>query len=159
MTIIIPAMEKEQRREFRPICVNISFTLCYCTLNGNLLQEKDSIVERYKQQKLEEMVVLQNKTPMWSEETQSFVLNFRGRVTQASVKNFQLIHEAQRRLLISLFIAHCYIIGSYYFSADYVIMQFGRTEDAIFTLDFRYPLTPLQAFGIAMSSFHGNQLF
>uniref|UniRef100_A0A914YWB5 Tubby-like protein n=1 Tax=Panagrolaimus superbus TaxID=310955 RepID=A0A914YWB5_9BILA len=99
------------------------------------MKEKDSIVERFKQQKLEEMVVLQNKTPMWSEETQSFVLNFRGRVTQASVKNFQLIHEAQ---------------------PDYVIMQFGRTDDSSFTLDFRYPLTPLQAFGIAMSSFHGK---
>ena len=41
-------------------------------------------------------------------------------------------------------------------SAEYIVLQFGRTDDSSFTLDFRYPLTPLQAFGIAMSSFHGK---
>lgn len=35
--------------------------------------------------------MLKNKTPIWNEETQSYVLNFHGRVTQASVKNFQLV--------------------------------------------------------------------
>ena len=30
----------------------------------------------------------------YSVETQAYVLNFRGRVTQASVKNFQLVHSA-----------------------------------------------------------------
>lgn len=33
-----------------------------------------------------------NKSPSWNEQTQSYVLNFHGRVTQASVKNFQIIH-------------------------------------------------------------------
>lgn len=41
-------------------------------------------------------------------------------------------------------------------SADYIVMQFGRISDEIFTMDFRYPLSPLQAFGIAMTSFHGK---
>lgn len=30
---------------------------------------------------------------LWSSETQSYVLNFHGRVTQASVKNFQIVHD------------------------------------------------------------------
>ena len=30
-------------------------------------------------------------------DTQSYVLNFHGRVTQASVKNFQVIHENDRK--------------------------------------------------------------
>ena len=30
-------------------------------------------------------------------ETQAYVLNFHGRVTQASVKNFQLIHDSDRK--------------------------------------------------------------
>jgi hypothetical protein len=30
-------------------------------------------------------------------ETQSFVLNFNGRVTQASVKNFQIVHDNDRK--------------------------------------------------------------
>ena len=40
------------------------------------------------------LVELKNKTPVWNEESQSYVLNFHGRVTQASVKNFQVIHES-----------------------------------------------------------------
>ena len=30
-------------------------------------------------------------------ETQSYVLNFHGRVTQASVKNFQVVHDDDRK--------------------------------------------------------------
>ncbi|XP_073664670.1 tubby protein homolog isoform X4 [Tursiops truncatus] len=37
-----------------------------------------------------------NKTPVWNDDTQSYVLNFHGRVTQASVKNFQIIHGNDR---------------------------------------------------------------
>jgi hypothetical protein len=34
----------------------------------------------------------------YSLETQSYVLNFHGRVTQASVKNFQIVHDDDRKL-------------------------------------------------------------
>ena len=44
------------------------------------------------------LVELKNKTPVWNEESQSYVLNFHGRVTQASVKNFQVIHESDGEL-------------------------------------------------------------
>ena len=42
---------------------------------------------------MSDIVELHNKTPIWNEETQSYVLNFHGRVTQASVKNFQIVHS------------------------------------------------------------------
>lgn len=42
---------------------------------------------------MDNVVELHNKIPQWSEDTQSYVLNFHGRVTKASVKNFQLIHD------------------------------------------------------------------
>lgn len=45
-----------------------------------------------------DLVELRNKAPVWNEETQSYVLNFHGRVTQASVKNFQIVHENDRKL-------------------------------------------------------------
>ena len=44
-----------------------------------------------------DLVELRNKAPVWNEETQSYVLNFHGRVTQASVKNFQIVHENDRK--------------------------------------------------------------
>ena len=34
-----------------------------------------------------------------------------------------------------------------------VVMQFGRTDDDTFICDYRYPLSAVQAFGIALSSF------
>ena len=32
-------------------------------------------------------------------------------------------------------------------------MQFGRVAEDVFTMDYRYPMCALQAFGIALSSF------
>jgi tubby-related protein 1 len=46
-----------------------------------------------------DLVELHNKTPIWNEETQSYVLNFHGRVTQASVKNFQIVHQNDSKLI------------------------------------------------------------
>lgn len=41
-------------------------------------------------------------------------------------------------------------------SADYLVLQFGRVAPNIFTMDFQYPLCPLQAFAICLSSFDGK---
>ena len=43
---------------------------------------------------MDQLIELGNKTPVWNDDTQSYVLNFHGRVTQASVKNFQIVHES-----------------------------------------------------------------
>ncbi|CAF4184622.1 unnamed protein product, partial [Rotaria sordida] len=37
-----------------------------------------------------------------------------------------------------------------------IVMQFGRIDDNNFALDYRYPLTAMQAFAIALSSFHNR---
>lgn len=39
---------------------------------------------------------------------------------------------------------------------DYIVMQFGRIADDIFTLDYSYPMCAAQAFAIALSSFDGK---
>lgn len=38
-------------------------------------------------------------------------------------------------------------------AADYIVMQFGRVAEDIFTLDYNYPMCALQAFAIGLSSF------
>ncbi|MCP9261886.1 Tubby-like protein [Dirofilaria immitis] len=91
--------------------------------------------ERWKNHKADDLIAMHNKSPVWNEDTQSYVLNFHGRVTQPSVKNFQIVHDADPK---------------------YIVMQFGRIGYDAFTMDFRYPLSALQAFGIAMTSFHGK---
>lgn len=41
----------------------------------------------------------------------------------------------------------------YLFLVDYIVMQFGRVGEDVFTMDYRYPLCAVQAFAIALSSF------
>ena len=60
------------------------------------------------------------------------MLNFSGRVTMASVKNFQMVDPED---------------------PDTVLLQFGRVGKDLFTMDYQWPLCPLQAFAIALSSF------
>ena len=44
-------------------------------------------------------------------------------------------------------------IVNYMISVDYIVMQFGRVAEDVFTMDFNYPMCAVQAFGIALSSF------
>ena len=46
------------------------------------------------------------------------------------------------------------IIFSYL--VDYIIMQFGRVAEDVFTMDYNYPMCALQAFAVALSSFDGK---
>lgn len=57
-------------------------------------------LECWKTKNMDNLIELHNKTPVWNDETQSYVLNFHGRVTQASVKNFQVVHDSDSKLLI-----------------------------------------------------------
>ncbi|KAL7463508.1 hypothetical protein ACHAXS_003870 [Conticribra weissflogii] len=81
---------------------------------------------------LENLVVLENKLPSWSDEVGGYVLNFNGRVSKASVKNFQLVEESDD---------------------DNVILLFGRVGKDEFSLDVKWPMSPFQAFALALSSF------
>lgn len=115
MTIIIPGMNLDHERvDIKP------------------RSDNDGLIDRWKKKNMENILELHNKTPVWNDETQSYVLNFHGRVTQASVKNFQIVHDND---------------------VEYIVMQFGRVAEDVFTMDFNYPLCAVQAFGIAMSSF------
>jgi len=98
------------------------------------MNPNESMLERYKNEAdTSDFVVLKNKQPKWNDQVGAYVLNFNGRVTRASVKNFQLCNVAK--------------------DPDQVIMQFGRVGKDAFTMDYQFPLCGLQAFGIALSSF------
>ncbi|XP_015063959.1 tubby-like F-box protein 5 isoform X2 [Solanum pennellii] len=90
---------------------------------------------------LRESLVLKNKAPRWHEQLQCWCLNFRGRVTVASVKNFQLVAA----------VAPPHSIPAA--EQEKVILQFGKIGKDIFTMDYRYPLSAYQAFAICLSSF------
>ncbi|XP_056373820.1 tubby-related protein 3 [Hyla sarda] len=94
--------------------------------------ESESLLSRWQSKNQENIIELHNKAPVWNDDTQSYVLNFHGRVTHASVKNFQIVHDND---------------------PEYIVMQFGRVAEDLFTLDYSYPLCALQAFSVALSSF------
>ncbi|XP_024383240.1 tubby-like F-box protein 6 isoform X1 [Physcomitrium patens] len=89
----------------------------------------------------DEPLVLKNKAPRWHEQLQCWCLNFRGRVTVASVKNFQLVASMES------------LPTSSQSDRDKVLLQFGKIGKDIFTMDYRYPLSAFQAFAICLSSF------
>nr|KAF6508874.1 TUB like protein 1 [Rousettus aegyptiacus] len=118
MTVIIPGMNADNERvPIRP------------------RNASDGLLVRWQNKTLESLIELHNKPPVWNEDSGSYTLNFQGRVTQASVKNFQIVHADD---------------------PDYIVLQFGRVAEDAFTLDYRYPLCALQAFAIALSSFDGK---
>ena len=85
------------------------------------------------------LISLQNRPPWWNVEIGAFVLNFGGRVSVASVKNFQLCDRDDH---------------------DNIMLQFGRIEGRhSFTMDFSYPLSPIQAFAISISSLQSKISF
>lgn len=86
-------------------------------------------------------LVLRNKAPRWHEQLQCWCLNFNGRVTVASVKNFQLVAASEPYQNIAAA------------EHDNVILQFGKIGKDIFTMDYCYPLSAFQAFAISLSSF------
>ncbi|KAK8996345.1 hypothetical protein V6N11_076582 [Hibiscus sabdariffa] len=88
-----------------------------------------------------EPLTLKNNAPRWHEQLQCWCLNFRGRVTVASVKNFQLSATGDPSHSISLE------------EQEKVIIQFGKIGKDIFTMDYQYPLSAFQAFAICLSSF------
>ncbi|XP_028757741.1 tubby-like F-box protein 5 [Neltuma alba] len=88
-----------------------------------------------------EPLILKNKAPRWHEQLQCWCLNFKGRVTVASVKNFQLVTAAEPQQNVSAA------------EQDRVMLQFGKIGKDIFTMDYRYPLSAFQAFAICLSSF------
>ena len=79
------------------------------------------------------VLLLRPKPPRWNARLNAFVLNFHGRVALPSVKNCQMLADGAPDGSCSL--------------------QFGKVTEDTFTLDFAAPLSPLQAFAIALSAF------
>uniref|UniRef100_A0A8D0B419 Tubby-like protein n=1 Tax=Salvator merianae TaxID=96440 RepID=A0A8D0B419_SALMN len=118
MTVIIPGIDSDNKR----ICIQPE-------------SEHETLLVRYQNENMQNLIKLQNKMPSWNRETQKYKLNFHGRVTEASVKNFQITSEDD---------------------PDSIILQFGRVAPDVFTMDYRFPLCTVQAFAICLSSFDGK---
>ncbi len=115
MVVAIPA----SGNEFQPDAKN----------QGSMHAPLEEVIKGERQDA--RLLIMKNKQPQWNEKMNAYVLNFHGRVTKASVKNFQLATDAR---------------------PDEVILQFGRTGEQNFSMDFVYPMNALQAFAISLTS-------
>ena len=75
--------------------------------------EDDGLIERFSSDNLAGLLELRNKQPVWSNETESYVLNFHGRVTRVSLR------------------ISCYIFG--YQLIDFISKKFNFAEHILYT--------------------------
>lgn len=104
--------------------------LAAITYDPNDQYEKD-LKSRIENKEWEKVIIYFNKIPEYNSSIDSFTLNFNGRVTEASVKNFQLIHPL---------------------ALDDIILTFGRIQNDKFVLDYKEPLNMIQAFFFAITA-------
>lgn len=122
-----PETKRYVTRHFRPSSRNDTLLALLRKNSANLADMNE-----------EKFITGQNKEPYWLETIHAYSLDFGGRVTLPSNKNFQL--ELTNRV------------------SDEIGLQFGKVATSqdravsVYTLDFSYPLSPIQAFGFALSS-------
>jgi len=74
---------------------------------------------------------LVTKAPVWNNEIDSLVLDFKARSVLSSAKNFQLSLDQR---------------------PEHVICQYGKIDKQTFSLDFRYPFSCVQAFATSLTT-------
>lgn len=72
-----------------------------------------------------------NKKPFFSPETNSYALEFNGRVTMPSVRNFQIIHPLE---------------------PTFITLTFGKESDKVYILDYSNPWCILMAFSVGLTA-------
>eukprot|EP00826_Nyctotherus_ovalis_P054571 TRINITY_DN7157_c0_g1_i1.p1 TRINITY_DN7157_c0_g1~~TRINITY_DN7157_c0_g1_i1.p1 ORF type:complete len:272 (-),score=57.58 TRINITY_DN7157_c0_g1_i1:121-936(-) len=78
----------------------------------------------------DEVITFTSKDPVWSRKNHSYVLDFKGKVAKASVKNFVLVEKGSNK--------ECVI--------------FGKIDDNLYSLTVMSPFSLFQAFALAISS-------
>ena len=94
--------------------------------------EKEEMLACWHAGHFEHMSFWENKKPQYDEDLGAYTLDFDGRVTMASSKNFLLVSSHDIRGPVGV--------------------RFGRVEDSQFVMDVSWPCSPLQAMGIALAS-------
>lgn len=89
-----------------------------------------------------------NKTPTYSKEYNCYVLNYINRRIKTSVKNFQLVGDSFPQKEKS----------KTKNEKEDILLQFGEARENIFIIDYKYPFSPIKAFGIGISCIQNKKL-
>lgn len=126
-------ISKELPRDFLPVRRKIAII----EYDSNFFAEKPrsfriSILDYEKGDDKRIIKKYENLTPKYNEQRGCYTLNFFGRVSKASARNFQLIETDA--------------------DDDEIILSHGKTAKNEFNVDFRAPFNSLIAFGISLSA-------
>jgi len=90
----------------------------------------------------EKFLYFKNKMPEWNSKLGTYQVNFKGRVSVSSVKNFQLVYNDDESRSYNK-----------HERGNIVVLQCGKIGEGRFTLDFQYPFSIFQAFCVALTAF------
>lgn len=119
-----------------------SFSNIFCQANIYIAKEGKSFInsDYEKKDKLSvlfnkspnEMIQCTTKFPIFSLSKNSYGLNFSYRVKENSSKNFQIIFKEEKE-------------------KEIIVLECGKINTNIYSMDFSFPLSPLEAFAICLS--------
>ena len=93
---------------------------------------------KYYNKKDDRVFILKTRQPIWSDEADAWTMDFNGRVKLASKKNFQLVDINNDK--------------------EKTLMNFGKVTKEHFSLDYCKPMTLIQCFAVALTSFSDKMM-
>ncbi|GMF24030.1 unnamed protein product [Phytophthora lilii] len=135
LTVILPPLSR--RQEIEGLTVGDSLSSFSMLIDLHRSMSDADMAVAHSALPPESLQIFENKEPVF--ENGFYRLNFNGRVSVPSVKNFQLVRAGASEVPNS---------------ERPIFLQFGKVDDKKFHLDFRAPITPIQAFATALAQFN-----
>ena len=130
-TVYDHGVEEKIFKKFPTGFIKVRETKMSVKFETNIMGESPrSLAVNLWNEETKEMMKLKNLPPKWNERTECYTLNFYGRVSRASAKNFQLIAPDD---------------------TETIYLMFGKVGTESFHLDYRSPISMHQAFCIALA--------
>lgn len=99
------------------------------------VEEQDILERKYHENDDEDVDFSENKQPKWDRKRQCFVLDFKKRATEASVKNFLLVTKED---------------------PEHDSVLFGKRGKDEFNIDVQYPMSFFQAFAVCLTAIYSK---
>ena len=110
-------------------------------LGRKITKEQKTQYAAVEQVEQAQLLIMETKKPEWSAKLNAWTLNFAGRVKEPSKRNFMLVIQQDDESLMAEF------------GQKKPLLRFGKVSKDRYALDFSYPLSPVQAMGIALTTF------
>ena len=111
------------------------------TMMDKLRRKKDLKYGSIEQREEAELLVLQTQKPVYDDQLQAYTLDFDGRVKMPCKRNFILSVDPENQRLVDEF------------GEGTTLLRHGKVNEDRYCLDYRYPLSPVQALAISLTSF------